>query len=73
MIHRVPNIYWSSRMRIVDVIARKRDGHSLSREAIEAFVSGVTDGSVPDYQISTLLMAVVLRGMTPLEIGRAHV
>lgn len=54
-------------MRIVDVIARKRDGHALSREAIDAFVSGVTDGTVPDYQASALLMAIVWRGMTPQE------
>ena len=44
-------------MRIVDVIARKRDGHALTRDAIDAFVAGVTDGSVPDYQASALLMA----------------
>jgi pyrimidine-nucleoside phosphorylase len=54
-------------MRIVDVIARKRDGHALSRQAIDQFVTGVTDGSVPDYQASALLMAIVLRGMTAEE------
>jgi pyrimidine-nucleoside phosphorylase len=54
-------------MRFVDVIARKRDGHALSRAAIDLFVRGVTDGSVPDYQASALLMAIVLRGMTDEE------
>jgi pyrimidine-nucleoside phosphorylase len=54
-------------MRFVDVIARKRDGHALSRPAIELFVRGVTDGSIPDYQVSALLMAIVLRGMTDEE------
>jgi pyrimidine-nucleoside phosphorylase len=54
-------------MRFVDVIARKRDGHALSRPAIDLFVRGVTDGSVPDYQVSALLMAIVLRGMTDEE------
>src|SRR5688572_31556569 len=54
-------------MRIVDVIASKRDGRMLPREAIDAFVSGVTDGSIPDYQASALLMAIVLRGMTHEE------
>ena len=54
-------------MRIVDVIARKRDGHALTRDAIDAFVAGVTDGSVPDYQASALLMAIVIRGMTHEE------
>ena len=54
-------------MRAVDVIASKRDGGALSREEIAAFVRGVTDGSWPDYQISALLMAIVLRGMTADE------
>jgi pyrimidine-nucleoside phosphorylase len=54
-------------MRFVDVIARKRDGHGLSRSDIDLFVSQVTDGSVPDYQATALLMAIVLRGMTDQE------
>ena len=47
-------------MRFTDVIARKRDGHPLDRDAIDAFVQGATGGSVPDYQLSALLMAIVL-------------
>ncbi|MDO8680925.1 MAG: thymidine phosphorylase [Acidobacteriota bacterium] len=54
-------------MRAVDIIRAKRDGDALSREAIDSFVSGVTDGSWPDYQIAALLMAIVLKGMTPVE------
>src|SRR5258705_256182 len=54
-------------MRIVDVIAKKRDGHPLSREEIELFVDGVTAGTLPDYQSSALLMAIVIRGMTHEE------
>jgi pyrimidine-nucleoside phosphorylase len=54
-------------MRFVDVIARKRDGHALSRAEIDLFVAGATDGSIPDYQCSALLMAIVLRGMTDQE------
>jgi pyrimidine-nucleoside phosphorylase len=54
-------------MRATDIIRAKRDGMALSREAVEFFVSGVTDGSLPDYQASALLMAIVLRGMTPEE------
>ena len=50
-------------MRFVDVIARKRDGQALTRPEIDLFVRGVVDGSVPDYQASALLMAIVLRGM----------
>ena len=49
------------------IIARKRDGHALSREEIAAFVRGVTDGTWADYQATALLMAVFLRGMTPDE------
>jgi pyrimidine-nucleoside phosphorylase len=56
-------------MRFVDAIARKRDGETLSRDEIDAFVAGVTDGSIPDYQASALLMAIVLRGMTDQETG----
>jgi pyrimidine-nucleoside phosphorylase len=56
-------------MRFVDVIARKRDGLVLSRDEIDAFVAGVTDGTVPDYQASALLMAIVLKGMTDEETG----
>ena len=54
-------------MRAVDIIRAKRDGEALSREAIEWFVRGVTDGSWEDYQASALLMAIVLKGMNPVE------
>ena len=54
-------------MSFVDVIARKRDGHALHQDDIEAFVRGVTHGTVPDYQASALLMAIVLKGMTDAE------
>ena len=54
-------------MSFVDVIAKKRDGHALSREDIDRFVSGVTAATIPDYQVSALLMAIVLRGMSTEE------
>ena len=54
-------------MRFADVIARKRDGLALTRAEIDLFVRGVVDGTVPDYQASALLMAVVLRGMDEVE------
>ena len=51
------------------IIAKKRDGLALSREEIAAFVRGATDGSWADYQLSALLMAIYLRGMSPAEIA----
>jgi pyrimidine-nucleoside phosphorylase len=54
-------------MQFVDVIARKRDGEALPREAVDLFVDGVVRGEIPDYQASALLMAIVLRGMTDDE------
>jgi len=54
-------------MRAVDLIRAKRDGGPLDRSALEWFVAGVTDGSLPDYQASALLMAIVLRGMSAEE------
>lgn len=49
------------------IIARKRDGHALTAAEIQAFVQGATDGSWADYQLSALLMAIFLRGMTAEE------
>jgi len=49
------------------VIARKRDGAELDRTEIAAFVKGAVDGSWADYQLSALLMAIFMRGMTPRE------
>ncbi len=54
-------------MRMVDIIERKRDGYALSEEEIAFFINGVTDGSIPDYQISAFLMAVLFRGMDEKE------
>jgi pyrimidine-nucleoside phosphorylase len=49
------------------IIARKRDGHALNPDEIAAFVRGVVSGEWADYQTTALLMAIVLRGMTPEE------
>lgn len=54
-------------MRAVDVIRKKRDGKALDRQDIDGFVAGATDGSWPDYQLTALLMAIVLRGMSDEE------
>ena len=56
-----------ARMRAVDLIRQKRDGGALDAAGIKAFVQGATDGSWPDYQLSALLMAIVIRGMTTDE------
>jgi pyrimidine-nucleoside phosphorylase len=49
------------------VIAKKRDGGVLTPEETSSFVRGATDGSWADYQLSAMLMAIFLRGMTPAE------
>ena len=64
-------------MNFVDIILDKRYGRALSDEQIRFFVKGVTDKTIPDYQISALLMAIVLNGMdaremTTLTMEMAH-
>ncbi|GAP20046.1 thymidine phosphorylase [Leptolinea tardivitalis] len=54
-------------LRAVDIIIKKRDGLSLSKEEIDFFIKGYTAGEIPDYQASALLMAILLRGMTDQE------
>jgi pyrimidine-nucleoside phosphorylase len=54
-------------MRAVDIIVKKRDRGALTRDEIAYFVSGVTEGTLPDYQAAALLMATLLRGMSPEE------
>lgn len=50
-------------MRAVDIIRKKRDGQALDPAEIDAFVEAATTGAWPAYQVSALLMAIVLRGM----------
>jgi pyrimidine-nucleoside phosphorylase len=57
-------------MRAVDLIIRKRDGGELAPQEIDFLVRGFTSGEIPDYQFSSLLMAIVLKGMTPAETAR---
>ena len=54
-------------MRVADLIGRKRDGHALARDEVDFVIDGFTRGTIPDYQVSALLMAIVLRGMTREE------
>lgn len=55
-------------MNIIDIINQKRLGNILSKEEINYFIHGVMDGSIADYQISSLLMAICLNGMNDEEI-----
>jgi pyrimidine-nucleoside phosphorylase len=57
-------------MRTVDLIQRKRDGEELAPEEIEFLVNGYTNGDIPDYQMSSFLMAVFYSGMTDREVSR---
>lgn len=50
-----------------DIIAKKKNGEVLTREEIEFFVRGYVAGDLPDYQVSALLMAICLNGMTDGE------
>jgi pyrimidine-nucleoside phosphorylase len=64
-------------MRAVDIIEKKRDGLSLTREEIDFFIQGFTRGAIADYQASAWAMAVYLRGMneeetTALTLAMAH-
>ena len=54
-------------MRMYDIIKKKRDGEELSTAEIQYFIKGVTDGSIPDYQISALCMAIWMKGMSVRE------
>ena len=55
-------------MKMTDLIAKKRDGGSLSTEEISWMIQGYTEGSIPDYQMSSMCMAILLKGMDEHEI-----
>ena len=55
-------------MRIVDLIEKKRDKNSLTKEEIKYFLNEYLDGKVPDYQMSSFLMAVYFNDMTNEEL-----
>lgn len=54
-------------MRMYDIIKKKRDGFSLTKEEIDFFIKGYVDGTIPDYQASAFCMAVFYKGMTEEE------
>lgn len=57
-------------MRFVDIIEKKKNKEELTDEEIKFWIDGVTDESIPDYQTSALLMAIVLNGMTDHETAK---
>ncbi|EYE87743.1 pyrimidine-nucleoside phosphorylase [Fervidicella metallireducens AeB] len=54
-------------MTMYEIIKKKRDGHELTKEEIEFFVEGYTNGTIPDYQASALLMAIYFNKMNKRE------
>ncbi|OCG37862.1 pyrimidine-nucleoside phosphorylase [Gilliamella sp. Gris1-4] len=54
-------------MRFVDIIEKKRDGNVLTTDEIQFFITNYTNGTIPDYQVSALLMAIYYQGMTSKE------
>ncbi|MCJ8220633.1 Pyrimidine-nucleoside phosphorylase [Bacillus paralicheniformis] len=54
-------------MRMVDIITKKQNGEELTTEEIQFFIKGYTDGSIPDYQASSLAMAIYFQDMTDRE------
>jgi len=53
----------------VEMIRAKRDGEALSGDELRAFIAGVTDASIPDYQVAAMLMAIYFQGMTETELA----
>src|SRR5699024_2920946 len=56
-------------MRMVDIIAKKRDNKPLTKEEIEISVEGYTNDEIPDYQISSIMMAIFFNDMIDEEIA----
>lgn len=54
-------------MRMYDLIVKKKKGGELTNEEIAWMISGFTEGTIPDYQMSAMTMAICFQGMTPRE------
>ena len=54
-------------MLMTELLAKKRDGERLSSEEIDFMVQGYTRGEIPDYQMSAMCMAILLKGMDDKE------
>lgn len=61
------NIGGAYKMRMVDLIEKKRDNHELSTTDIQYMIENFTNGNIPDYQMSAMLMAIYFNGMTEKE------
>lgn len=55
-------------MNILEIISKKRDAKELSKEEIEYFIKGYTNGEIQDYQAAALVMAIYINGMNDREI-----
>jgi len=53
----------------VQLIRKKRDGHALDDAEIRFFIAGLTDGSIPDYQVSAMTMAIFFKGLLDGELA----
>jgi pyrimidine-nucleoside phosphorylase len=52
-----------------EILRKKRDGETLNQEEIQTFIGGVSDGSIADYQVAAMLMAVFIRGLDDTELA----
>ncbi len=55
-------------MLMTELLAKKRDGGELSAQEIDHMIQGYTQGRIPDYQMSAMCMAILLRGMSDREV-----
>jgi pyrimidine-nucleoside phosphorylase len=55
-------------MRVYDIIIKKRNGKSLTKEEIDFVIKGYISGNIPDYQMSALLMCIYFNGMDKKEL-----
>ena len=55
-------------MRMVDLIEYKKNNGEFNQQQIQFIIDGYVDGSIPDYQMSALLMAIVINDMTDEEV-----
>ena len=55
-------------MNIIEIISKKRDKKTLTKEEIDYFIKGYTKGEITDYQAAALVMAIYINGMNYEEI-----